>query len=164
MKLNERERKAIELLYVEMHDQLFRCARLMLNSNSLAEEAVQEAFRIACGKPESLLSSENPHGWMMLTLLNTAKNMRRSVQKLNDLVLYVGEYWEPADGAEIELDLALQYDGVVSKEDFHLLYLVAVEGYSILEAAQQVGLSMEACKKRIQRAKKKLRDKIKGTL
>ena len=43
-------------------------AKCRLGDDELAEEAVQESFRVACEKQEQVISSENPRGWMMETL------------------------------------------------------------------------------------------------
>ena len=62
------QRKQLEQLYREMNDLLKGYAYSKLADWSRAEEAVQETFRIACGKQEILLDSENPKGWLMNTL------------------------------------------------------------------------------------------------
>lgn len=41
---------------------LFTYAMALLGSETAAEEAVQESFRIACMKPEALIGSDNPRG------------------------------------------------------------------------------------------------------
>jgi DNA-directed RNA polymerase specialized sigma24 family protein len=50
------QRSRIEQLYTEMYDFLIHYAVSALKNESLAEEAVQETFRIACAKPEALLA------------------------------------------------------------------------------------------------------------
>lgn len=51
----------IEALYLQMYPKLLRYARATL-PEALAEEAVQETFRIACSKPDAVLHSANPPG------------------------------------------------------------------------------------------------------
>ena len=46
--------------------------------------------------------------------------------------------------------------GVLGEEDFQLLVNIVVRRYTMLEAAEELGITVEACKKRVQRAKKKL--------
>lgn len=48
------------------------------------------------------------------------------------------------------------YTGLLDEKDFKLLELLALKRYSMLEAANEFGISIEACKKRVQRARKKL--------
>lgn len=76
--MNLKQKKYIESLYLEMYDRLMIYAHVNLDSDSLAEEAVQETFRIACQKPESLCSSPNPQGWLVNTLKNTIRNMKQT--------------------------------------------------------------------------------------
>lgn len=52
----------IEQLYREMFDSLIAYAACSLRNYSLAEEAVQETFRIACAKQDELFASPNRRG------------------------------------------------------------------------------------------------------
>ena len=53
-------------------------------------------------------------------------------------------------------DLEYIAQDALSPEDYQMLKLSALHGYTMKELAVEFGLSMEACKKRVQRAKKKL--------
>jgi len=46
--MNAQQHREIEKLYVEMYELLLAYARSSLKNEALAEEAVQETFRIAC--------------------------------------------------------------------------------------------------------------------
>ena len=74
--MNLEQRKIIGELYQEMFEKLMVYASVNLGSDSLAEEAVQETFRIACQKPESICNSPNPRGWLVNSLKNTIRNMQ----------------------------------------------------------------------------------------
>ena len=69
------QKRMIAELYQELYDKLMVYARVNLESESLAEEAVQETFHIACQKPDSVCGSANPQGWLVDTLKNTVRNM-----------------------------------------------------------------------------------------
>lgn len=73
----------IEQLYLEMYDMLIIYARCSFKEESLAEEAVQETFQIACQKPDKLCESLNPKGWLVNTLKFTIRNMKRSRENAN---------------------------------------------------------------------------------
>ena len=60
--MNARQRLEIERLYFKLFEQMRLYAVSALENEALAEEAVQETFRIACMKPEQLLGSANPAG------------------------------------------------------------------------------------------------------
>ena len=78
MSLNQEEEEYIERLYREMYTRLCIYAMSALGSKALAEEVVQDTFRIACIKPDGLMSSKNPRGWLVNTLKNVIRNRRRT--------------------------------------------------------------------------------------
>ena len=159
--MNTEQSKRIEQLYLEMYDLLMAYARSSLENESLAEEAVQETFRIACLKPEDLFASPNPKGWLINTLKNTIRNIKRSRANTNKLLIeYMATQSTELSFSEDKLSLEVTYANVANLEEFKLLKEMAVEGRSHLEMAQSRGISVDACKKRVQRAKELLRRKI----
>ena len=56
-----------------------------------------------------------------------------------------------------EVDFNITYTQLLGEDEFSLLKMLVLDKYTILEAAQHLGISVEACKKRIQRTKKKLK-------
>lgn len=158
--MNPEYGERIEQLYLEMYDMLFAYARCSFAEESLAEEAVQETFKIACQKPDQLCESPNPKGWLVNTLKYTIRNMKRSRDSMQQLLALV-EQNEPATYSEDRLPLDLMYENLSNTEEFKLLVEMAVEGKSHLEMATARGISVNACKKRVQRAKETLQKKIK---
>ncbi len=154
------QRKRIEEFYLEMYDRLFIYARSALDNESLAEEAIQETFRIVCMKPEDLLSSPNPKGWIVNTLKYTIQNMKRSRDKANVLLTQYLAANSSVAFSEDRISLEVTYENVARSEEFSLIKEMAVDGRSHLEMAQSRGISVAACKKRVQRAKEFLRRKI----
>lgn len=160
--MNTEQRQKIEALYLEMFDALKMIARSKLLSDALAEEAVQETFRIACQKPEALCSSPNPQGWLTLTLKNTVCNIHRARSNAQKLVqLYMVSQMKDVSLSEDRINLSILYEDVTDSEEFKLLAELALEGKSHKEIAVARGITVEACKKRVQRAKEKLRKKLK---
>ena len=154
------QRKRIEEFYLEMYDRLFIYARSALDNESLAEEAIQETFRIVCMKPEDLLSSPNPKGWIVNTLKYTIQNMKRSRDKANVLLTQYLAANSSVAFSEDRISLEVTYENVARSEEFSLIKEMAVDGRSHMEMAQSRGISVAACKKRVQRAKEFLRRKI----
>lgn len=160
--MNGQQRWIIEQLYLEMFPKLHVYACCSLESEALAEEAVQETFRIACQKPEQLCESANPRGWLVQTLKYTIHSMqntraadRRMVEKY--LMIQLRE----TSISEDQIKLGVLYENVADTEAFKLLAEMAIEGRSYLEMANSRGISASACKKRVQRAREKLREKMK---
>ena len=54
----------------------------------------------------------------------------------------------------------VEYSDLLDPEEMKLLRLVDVEGFSTREAAEAFGIAEVACRKRLQRAREKLRGKI----
>ena len=154
------QRKRIEEFYLEMYDRLFIYARSALDNESLAEEAIQETFRIVCMKPEDLLFSPNPKGWIVNTLKYTIQNMKRSRDRANVLLTQYLAANSSVAFSEDRISLEVTYENVARSEEFSLIKEMAVDGRSHLEMAQSRGISVAACKKRVQRAKEFLRRKI----
>ena len=158
MGLTREQGRDIARLYKEMYGNLYTYAYSILRERELSEELVQETFRIACDKPIELLSSENPKGWLMNTLKNVIGNAKRRRVTMAKYIagaeaVDIDQLEAPDPGGNIDL----LYSDLISEEEFRLVKRVAVDRYTVLEAAEELGISVETCKKRVQRAKAKLR-------
>ena len=146
---------------MEMFGKLMAYACSVLCNEALAEEAVQETFRIACQKPEQLCESANPQGWLVQTLKYTICNIKSSQATAKRVVeKYLTTQFQDLSFSEDRPDLNVLYENVADTEEFKLLAEMAIEGKSHLEMANSRGISVSACKKRVQRAKETLRKKI----
>jgi len=152
----------IERLYLQLYPLLFEYARSSLSSDSLAEEAVQDTFRIACQKPEAMINSPNPEGWIMNTLKNVLKNTIRNQNISRRILLdYFASNINDITVTNDRVGLEILYEDVADLEEFKMVKAMALEGKSYLEMSQELGISMAACRKRMQRARETLRKKIK---
>lgn len=159
--MNAEQNKRIEELYLEMYDKLLVYACSSLSSEALAEEAVQETFRIACQNPEKLCGSPNPQGWLVLALKNTIRNMKSSRATAKRIVeRYLLTQVKELSFSEDKIQLNILYENVADTDEFKLLSELAIEGRSHEEMAKIRGITVSACKKRVQRAKEKLQRKI----
>lgn len=161
--MHQEQRREIEQMYLDMFGKMRAYASVCLENDALAEEAVQETFSIACQKPEMLFSSPNTRGWLMVTLKNTIRNIkytRIAAKKLLEqyLVIHINEI----SFAEDRINLNILYDNVSDTEEFKLLTEFAVDGLSYEEMANTRGISCDTCRKRVQRAKEKISEKIKN--
>lgn len=159
--MTEDECKFIEQMYMEMFERMVAFASSSLENRSLAEEAVQESFRIACVKSKEFCLSENPRGWIVLVLKNIIRNMKRNWATADRIltVLFASERGEMIV-FEDKVSLEILYGNVSNSDEFQLIKEMAVYGKSYLELAQSRGISLSACKKRIQRAKITLKKNI----
>lgn len=159
--MDKEQNTLIEQLYMEMYDMLIIYARCALQEEALAEEAVQETFQIACQKPESLQESPNPNGWLVNTLKNTIRNIKHNRASAHRILTQYLELRIDEDSYSVDkLHLATLYGDIANTEEFKLLKEFAIDGRSHLEMAKSRGITVAACKKRLQRAKETLRLKI----
>ena len=160
--MNEEQSKLIETLFLEMYSMLKSYALSTLKDESLAEEAVQETFRIACSRAEVLFDSPNRKGWLVNTLKYTLLNMIRTREHTQQLLSkYLLQQSETAAFSEDKVNFDIMYQNIVDTEEFKLLKEMAIDGKSHLEMATARGISVDACKKRVQRAKETLKKKLK---
>ena len=159
--MNARYSKEIDRLYRQTYPMLFEYARSSLPNDALAEEAVQDAFLIACQKPEAICESPKPEGWLVNTLKNVLSNRSRSQNIAKRILLdYLASNVKDISVSADRIGLEMLYDDIVDLEEFKLLKEMALDGRSYLEIAEARGISVAACRKRMERAKKVLRKKI----
>lgn len=151
----------IEALYLEMYEKLKCYGFSALGNDALAEEAVQETFKIACTKPQALCACPNPQGWLVLTLKKTIRNIRSKHETASRVLeSYLIAQAKQVSFCEDGIRLNILYDDLADTEEFKLLSEFAIDGRSHYEMAKRRGISINACKKRVQRAKETLQTKI----
>ena len=148
----------VETLYRRMFHTLYAYALRGMSDPSLAEEAVQDTFRVACEREDKLFASDNPEGWLMNVLKNVIRSTRRERARLAETVLEVLD--ENGGAADVELDLDTLYGDLSDSEDFRLLKRIALDRCTILEAAEELGIPLETSKKRVQRPRKRLQKRL----
>ena len=155
----------VKELYIEMYHSLLAYAQIALGDYHLAEEAVQDTFRIACAKINSLTSSKNPNGWIVKTHVYVIKNMSRSRARLNNVVIEsLSQNFTDMYGKEDDIAIETMYSDLIGSDDFKLIKSIVLDNRTILEMSKALGISVDACKKRLQRAKKKLQKILKDYL
>lgn len=155
------DEEQITALYRDMYGRMVAYASSVLGDPNLAEEAVQDTFCIFCVKADTTLHHENPRGWLMRTLQNVMRNMQRQRSVMNRLImrsLQVEHLEELLVYDEEDVDLL--YGDLAARADFQLLKRVVLDGCTMLEAAEEQGITVEACKKRVQRIRAYLKQKL----
>lgn len=147
----------IEALYSEMNFKLRYLAKRRLSRPELAEEAVQNALVVLCEQAEKVMEHPNPRGWLMQTLINVIKAMNRKAER--EATMVSGSLEDVHTQYRDDYH-AVEFSDLLSLEDFRLIEMVAVQRYTIPEAAKELGISNEACKKRKQRAVKRMREQL----
>lgn len=159
--MEARYSQEIDRLYLQMYPMLFEYARSSLQNDDLAEEAVQETFIVACQKPESLCSSASPEGWLVKVMRNILFNTIRTRMTEERIFLdYIAATIREVTIVPDQIGLELIYDNLSDLDEFKLLKERVLEGRSYLEMSQERGISIAACRKRLERAKRTLRKKM----
>jgi len=99
-------------------------------------------------------------------MVNTLKNvLRNTIRNQNISRRILLDYFATnANDLTITNDrmgLELLYEDVADLEEFKMVKAMALEGKSYLDMSKELGISMAACRKRMQRARETLRKKIK---
>ena len=158
--MQEEMASAIEELYIEQYDMLLAYAMRALKNSALAEEAVQETFRIACQKADILYKSENKEGWLLITLKNVILNIEKIQWRSNRKIAEFSKTLEGFYDGPSGIDLDVLYKDLASTEEYILIKEQVLAQKSIRELAESRKISIAACKKRIQRAKEVLRKQL----
>lgn len=138
-----------------------------------AEEIAQDTFNTAMMKIGDVMDAELPIKWLKKTAKYKAQNERRTHQR--DLKRYLSlsdpETPEPVSTAHVENTVVEQMDrcGGVSVEDviqqmltpteITILKRYVIDRARYAEVADELGISLWDCQKRMQRIRKKLSEK-----
>lgn len=153
------QNQLIERLFRAECEDMTEFAYHILGDYNLADAAVQDTFLIALQKPEKLFNSPNPTGWLYNTIKNVILHIERD---RNYLYRRNVSLHEIPDESAIYRDTYSEITQEVRQSDeWKLLTQFNIEGYTICELAGKYGVSDEACKSRLKRARAKLRKKLK---
>ena len=149
--------------YMEKRMFLLEYAESSLHNHALSEEAVQQTFEIACRKIDDFYNHPNPGAWLTKTLAFVILNIKSRQRSEQRYIIPLDEY-RPDLVAALEKPVSLRttYGSLVDTPQFQLLYEAEVMGRTLKEIAKDLGISEDACKKRAERARKFLRNKLKN--
>ena len=162
--LETEEQTFFQGLYQDHYRALFSYAYHLGFRREMAEDCVQDAFLVALEHIETVRSSPNPRGYLQQTLKNVIGYQLRCMRYAAELQRKLRERIPEEGGSGPDgLPPETLYRGAVSDEDLRLLIRFYLEGCSQKELAEELGISLNACKKRIQRAKERLRSALEET-
>lgn len=151
----------IEQLHRAYFGKLLLYASAALKDRSRAQDVVQDTFHEAVRHIDTLMTHPNPGGWLMVTLKNKLREDQRAQQRalrhfvsLNTDLLADPEQRDPLD--RDEPPLLEQIRAALTPEEYHLLTRLTVDRASHLEVARELGISVYASQKRLERIRKKL--------
>lgn len=134
--------------------EMYYFARKVLGSDDVAEDIVQETFLVAYKKLDDLLTSPSPKGWLYKVLRHIIGDNYRKRARLVETISITEGMDSPTNDA---VNIRLELEGAIGKDDLDILIKVYVERYTYKEVSALYGITVDAAKKRVQRAKAKLR-------
>lgn len=100
----------------------------------------------------------------MNTLKYVAQSTLRQREKMGRLVMKALNAGNAAQlSAPDEESVDILYGDIFEDEDFRLFKRIALDGRSMREVSDEIGISLENCKKRIQRARLRLQTILSGS-
>ncbi len=159
------EREFFRRLYQDHYKALFSYASRMGIGREAAEDFVHEAFMTAIRHIEDIRQCKNPGKYLNQALKNVIGYQLRSLRYALELQRKVREGLElrQEEAYRDELRPETLYRGIVSDEELELLIRFHLEGWSQKELAEEAGVSENAVKQRIKRAKQHLRSALEDT-
>jgi len=161
--LREEEQRFLRGLYQDHYRALFDYAYHLGIGREAAEDYVQDAFMTAIRHIEDIRKVNNPRRYLNQALKNVIGYQLRSIRYAVNLQKRLQEDPSLAQDGQCadELPPETLFRGSVSEPELNLLIRFYLEGWSQRELAEEMGISENACQKRITRAKEHLRKALK---
>ena len=156
--------------FIEYYSRYFRQLKLyaysVLRNWGRAEEVTQEVFLIAWRRIDAFMDSPNPVGWLTNVSKFTLKNVAKSDSVRARYWIALPDFmdveqlaqYNPAE--EAAHDLQDECASLLSVEEYHILRRAVLDKAAYQEIAEELGITVWACQKRMQRLLKKLRDHL----
>lgn len=165
MFLNEDDEKSeFEKLYNEYKNEAYYIAYKILDDSALAEDAVADGFLSLAGnfKTVSALDAHKKHGYIIVTIRNSARMIRRKNRHHLDDMEYNDEEYIPHEDINVYDRLWIKEClSKLCKEDTEILYLRYALELDHKAIARLLGISQTASRKRLQKARQRLSEKLK---
>ena len=143
----------LEALYDRYGDMLFRMCMVLLRNRQDAEDAVQDTFARWLKKRPEFNGPEHEKAWFLRVASNRCKDKRRSAFFRNAVSLdELGEYAATPQQSDVMERLSS-----LPPRGRSVLFLHYIEGYSVREVAELLGMKEGAVKTALFRAREKLK-------
>ena len=155
----------IEKLYRDFFTRLWIYAKAALGDPEQAQEVVQDTFHEAVRHIDTIMAHDNPKGWLMDTLKKKIMHARRSMNRYTLHFISLDsdiEFSDPVFASEDPVsnninDTLKELRRVLSPEEWNLLRRITLEKQPYKKVAEELGITVWTCQKRIERIRKKLK-------
>lgn len=154
-------KEAFGKLVIDAQDSLYRVAKSILYSDEDCKDAISEAIIKGFEKLDTLKKDKFAKTWLTRILINECYDILRKSKNVEDIEAHTYEL-----GYEEQDNYSELYDAIMKLEvDYRTaIVLYYIEGYKIKEIASMVDSTESAVKKRLARAREKLRLYLEGGL
>ena len=136
-------------------DTVFRLAFSMLKSPADADDVTQNVLLRLYRTDYPFESDDHVRSWLMKVTVNECRKVWRRPFRSHENIDDYAETLAFEDPSYRDLFEAIMQ---LDRDKRTVIVLYYIEGYSIKEAADMLGISEAACKKRLERARKKLKE------
>jgi RNA polymerase sigma-70 factor (ECF subfamily) len=153
--------RALDRFARESSHRLLAVARRQCHLAADAEDAVQQALLLATSGMTEV--RESPLAWLSTLVARTCQRMNAKASHLEPLEESCTCDDDPSVNAERhQLGERLSAALMTLQRTDRLLFLLSAEGFDGVELAERFGLSHDAVRGRLKRARQKLRDTLEG--
>lgn len=154
-------KEAFGKLVIESQDSLYRVAKSILYSDEDCKDAISEAITKGFEKLDTLKKDRYAKTWLIRILINECYDIHRRNKDLDYIEAHTYEL-----GYEEQDNYSELYEAIIKLDvDYRTaIVLYYIEGYKIKEIASMVDSTETAVKKRLARAREKLRLYLEGGL
>jgi RNA polymerase sigma-70 factor (ECF subfamily) len=170
------DREAFRAIMQRFNQRLFRVARAILGADTEAEDALQDAYLRAFQAIDRFRGDSSLLTWLTAITVNEARGRLRKGKTAAalagdtsaEVLLFPGVAMpiDPeAEAARAEARRLLESAVDALPEDFRVVFVLrAVQGCSVEETAEQLGLNPQTVKTRLHRARRLLRRGLEAAL
>ena len=132
-----------------------------LSTSGCAEDVVQEAFYLICERPDDIMNSESPVGWVYRALNYKIRETLRRERKWNK---YRINMIFPSERISDPTEEVMNLEAFIGKEDCRLLEKLYLEGYTYQEVSDELGIKKSTLGMRVNRIKERCIEKFEKIL
>lgn len=154
--MNKKQHDFLENIFREKNQPLFSYALRSLKNPQIAEDVVMQTFSVAVKNVDKLMKSPNPEGWLMKTLIHKILHERQNLAR-RPVIIPIDDV-EGMEDITLDVPESIPAMSCLTSDEKKLVEKFYGEEKSISEIAQELNITVSACKKRLQR----IRDKVKN--
>lgn len=151
-----REREKLEALFAQCEQRLGRYLAQMVRDRGLAEDLLQDTFIVALRAGPDLQPIANPEAWLFGIARHRALDALRKRRRFQSAIDRLSVRRQLSDEADAILALRDLLERTLSPEDRSLVLLRYLHDFDATELAEMTGLTADAVRQRLSRARRKL--------